>query len=329
MFDHVTLLLDMGGCIKKCPMCHHFTSSKSNMLLDDLHLIYELFSSFAKTITISSWYKEIDVLTNYKELYSVEKKISDSIYDTRYNKINYYRLINDKKYLSFIKDLNLSSVTIDIYGNHHTHNRYVGVNKDFENIIESIKIIKELNIEININFIVNKLNINEVKKTYDLFKSYSVNFSIKQNIPSNMAYKKIYNRLTKQDLSKLNFINHSLGKTESDIYNELLKDNNHLTYDILNPVFIIDNKKNIYHKLSNLDSTYYLGNLKVESIKQIIDNYLIIMNTKLLKIIKKYSIKDICLMAGNEVGSWIFTKEEYLVYLLEILLNEPKYQNII
>ena len=47
MFNHVTLLLDMGGCNKKCPLCHNFISSKSIMLLDDLHLIYELFSSFS------------------------------------------------------------------------------------------------------------------------------------------------------------------------------------------------------------------------------------------------------------------------------------------
>ena len=60
MFNHVTLLLDMAGCDKKCPMCWSFTSSKNKMLLDDLHLLYELFSTFTKSITISSWYKTPD-----------------------------------------------------------------------------------------------------------------------------------------------------------------------------------------------------------------------------------------------------------------------------
>lgn len=328
MFNHVTLLLDMGGCLKKCPMCHHIISSKNNMLLDDLHLIYELFTSFSKSITISSWYKDVDILSNYKELYSVEQKISDNIYENRFNKINYYRLINDKKYLSFIHKLNLKEVSIDIYGNHHTHNRYVGINKDFENIIESIKLLTEQNIKVKLNYIVSKLNINELKKTYDLFKNYNVEFTISQNIPTNLAFKKIYNRLTKQDLPKINFMNHNLGKTESDLYNELIKDQSFLKINTLDPTFIIDGKKNIYHKINNLDSLYYLGNIKTESIKQIVENYLS-MNTRLLNLINKYSIKDICLLAGNKDGSWIFTKEEYIIYLLELLLNDPKFQNTI
>ena len=48
-----------------------------------------------------------------------------------------------------------------------------------------------------------------------------------------------------------------------------------------------------------------------------------------MNIINKYSIKDICLLAGNKDGSWIFTKEEYIIYLLELLLNDPKFQNTI
>ena len=88
MFNHVTLLLDMAGCDKKCPMCWSFTSSKNKMLLDDLHLLYELFSTFTKSITISSWYKTPDIFLNYDELYSIENKVSDVIYPKRFKKIN-------------------------------------------------------------------------------------------------------------------------------------------------------------------------------------------------------------------------------------------------
>ena len=71
--------------------------------------------------------------------------------------------------------------------------------------IES-KILNQMNIKVNINYVINKLNINDLKKVYDLFKNLNINFTLSQNLPSNMSYKKIYNRLTKQDLSKVNFI---------------------------------------------------------------------------------------------------------------------------
>ena len=327
MFNHVTLLLDMGGCNKKCPLCHNFISSKSIMLLDDLHLIYELFSSFSKSITISSYYKQIDILPNYKELYSIEKKLSDVVNQKRYHTINYNRYVSDSKYETFINKLNIDEVEFNIYGNKNTHNRYVGVNKNFENFYEkTIKLI-EKDIKVNVNYIVNKQNIDELKKTFDLFKKDKICFSIKQNIPTNLGYKKIFTRLTKQDLSKISFLNINIGKTEQEIYSELIKDNSFINIDKINPTFIIDGKKNVYHKLINLESNYYLGNLKIDSIKNIIEKYLS-MNTKLLNIINKYSISELCKLIGNPNGNWIFTKEEYIIYLLEQILNEEKYQNI-
>ena len=67
MFKNVLVALDMGGCSKKCKFCTYLKQTKSSMTIDDLHLIYELITPFTENISISSFYKEIDIFSELKE----------------------------------------------------------------------------------------------------------------------------------------------------------------------------------------------------------------------------------------------------------------------
>ena len=139
MFTSISVSLDMGGCNKKCKFCRYSKQTKASLTIDDLHLVYELISPFTDNLLISSFYKEIDVFENYKEIYEIENKLNNNINKERLNKINIERLLKDEKYLTFLKKQNVHNVIIDVYGNRTNHDYFVGRTGSFNQILNMLK----------------------------------------------------------------------------------------------------------------------------------------------------------------------------------------------
>lgn len=142
--------------------------------------------------------------------------------------------------------------------------------------------------------------------------------------------RKLYNiRLTEQGAKKLpkELIEKSLkhfncsstkdflGKTEEELYEELKYDSS--TYNLVSntPVFFVNADFDVYPNLSETSPWFYLGNLKIDGLDNVMDNY--INNKSTAQSIRvNVTLKDIMKKCGDPTSDRLFTKGDYIDYLL-------------
>ena len=320
MFNKISVSIDMGGCSKRCKHCWIGNSKHSLKSIDELHMIYECLSPFTNSLSISSWYKEPDITNDYKELYEVEKKLSDYINIERFSHINITRLNKDEKYISFIKKIGIKQVTLDILGTKVNHDFFTGKAGNYIETLKATDILLENKIKVNWKIILNKQNINDLNKIILKAKELEIEYSITLEKPIGSNFKNISYRLTKNDVKKIPN-NEMLGNSEKELYNKLVNSKKHITIDKNNLVLYIDYKNDIYTNIASLNPIYKLGNIKKESIKAILEK---VMNeeTNIQMILNKYTIGEMIKKVGNENGNWLFSEEDYILYIVESFCNQ-------
>ena len=317
MFKNVLVALDMGGCSKKCKFCTYLKQTKSSMTIDDLHLIYELITPFTENISISSFYKEIDYLPNYIELFEIENKLNDFKNHKRLNCINIDKVVNDKEYINYLNNYfdKENTIYLEVFGNKSNHDYFKGRSGSFNNLLKGTEILKQNNFKITWVLYLNKQNISDINFLNQKKKDLDIDLIYKQPLPINLAYKNISYRLTKQDINRLpSKYNINLGIMEKEIYAKFIKKKEYINLDLENIELLIDNQYNMYIVLFN--KKILIGNIKKDSIMNIFNDLLLKEN--FINYLRNKKIDELTKEVGNELGNWIFNEEDYLIYLIEL-----------
>lgn len=323
MFNNVLVALDMGGCSKKCKFCTYLKQTKSSMTIDDLHLIYELITPFTNNISVSSFYKEIDILPNYLELLEIENKLNDFKNYKRLNNINIDKVVNDKEYINYLNKYfdKTNNIYLDVFGNRSNHDYFKGRAGSFNTLLKGTEILKQNNFKITWIVYLNKQNISDINYLNQKKNDLEIELIYKQPLPINLAYKNISYRLTKQDINRIpTKYNISLGIIEKELYAKFLKKKENINIDLENIELLIDNQYNMYIVLFN--KKIIIGNIKKDSIMNIFND--LFNQDNFINYLKNKRIDELTKEVGNELGNWIFNEDEYLIYLIEL-----SYQNYI
>lgn len=338
MYDALKVALDMGGCPNKCRHCYFGISKSTKLEIDDLDLVYELISPFTKKLAIYSWYKEPDYLSNYQELYEKEIKLSDQDIYERNSFASIYRLNRDEKYVKWLKCINQKEVQLTFFGLESNTNYFTNRPNAYKELLNAIEIL--INNEINpiIQIFINKKNINELNKFLNLIEKLKIKERIETfakfkifahlGTPTGENLKNICYRITEKDLklipktlyessSKyLNTIN-PFGIPEHKLYEKYQNNENYLNLKKEQLGLFINYKFDVYPNILSTAPYFKLGNLKIDSVKEILENYEL-NKAFALKTSQEIKIKDLVTNMGNKDGIWMFQEDEYLPYLLEL-----------
>lgn len=343
MFEELRVALDMGGCPNRCKHCWLGHDKNKVMQIDDLHLIYELFSPYSKKIGIYSWYREPDYLPNYQEIFEIETKLSDPELFERFELASFYRLNRDKKYAPWLKTLGIKKIQLTLFGMEPTTDFFVGRVGAFREIIKAAHILLDNGIIPRFQIFINKKNIEELPKVINLFKKEKF-LEEAQKLNEKFEYfahlgsvngenlKNIAWRLTEKDLKKIpqelfeksaQYLNtkNPFGISEKQLYQKFHNSKSHviefLKLKSTKPVFYINHKYNVYPNISNIQPWWKMGNCKKDKIIDIIARY---QNDEIyaLQISNQLTIKELVENVGNINGSWLFTEDDYLIYLLDL-----------
>ena len=338
--NKIIVALDMGGCPNRCKHCWLGHFSNSHLRGNDLYYVANEFRKITDNLEIVSWYREPDFLDNYKKLYEIENKLSNSRTVSHFELLSFWRAVRDDQYIPWIKELGVNACQLTLWGGREKTDYYTGRVGAYDEIIKTINILLENKIAPRIQILMNKDNINDLKtieetiislNLIDRCKEIGKEFSLFAHQGScDGENVKNYNiRITPEDIYlipnliieyTLKHFNKSnimdvFGYTEQVLFDKLVIDKNTINYVTENPVFYIDNKFNVYPNITNISIYWHLGNLKQDGVRRIMDNYI---NNKSMaqEISVTKPVCDLVQNNGNNNSIKLFLENDYKIYLL-------------
>lgn len=335
MIEELQVALDMGGCSSKFKYSEFLLDKQNKLQIDDLDLVYELFSQHAKKIAIYSWYKEPDYLSNYQELFEKEQKLSDLDIYVRPNVISVYRLNRDSSYVKWLKEQSIKKAKVTFVGLESNSNYFIGRPGAYKELLNALNILIDNEIIPEIEIIINKKNLGDLNKLLILIDKMGIKQKVeafgekfimyaKVGRPTGENLRNIAYRITEKDLWQIpdrlfletrNFTKSDIpfGIPEYKLYEKYIKKVEFINLKENKLRLYIDYKFDVY--FLNTNPYFKLGNLKQDQVSEILDNY---KNNKSFIQSVNIRINELVEKFGNQKGIWLFKEEDYLLYLLEL-----------
>ncbi len=120
----ISVLLDMAGCPNRCRHCWLGAAPNHRLKPDDLRRVAEVFRGwcrpgesdpFFKRLGFASWYREPDYAPNYRELYELERELSDDN-ASRFELLSIWRLARDPGYAAWAREAGTEACQITFFG---------------------------------------------------------------------------------------------------------------------------------------------------------------------------------------------------------------------
>ena len=300
----IAIALDMYGCPNRCRHCWLGCPPNRRMTKQDLRWAATQFRNYVRRgkqpfidkLSVMSWFREPDFSDDYERLYELEAELSDGK-PYRFELLSIWRLARDKKYAKWAKKVGPNTCQITFFGMEETNDwfyRHRGAFQD--NLIATGRL---LDIEIKPRwqiFLTKKiipeigdlLKIVERLKLRDRVKSLGEDFDLFMHTPGPDGYaRKIeYLRPTFEDIksipgeiiesSKKHFNVEKLWYTEEELISQILTEKEDFPYAYSYPkilCFYIKNNWDVFSNMGTLEPWWKLGNLRMDSLQSIFDNF--------------------------------------------------------
>ncbi len=338
-FKELTLCLDMYGCPNRCRHCWVGHSPNGHMTVEDLKKIATQFKKYACKFEIFDWYREPDYRDNYKELWELRSRLSDTV-TPHFELISVWRIVRDSEYAKWLVSLGLTKAQLTLFGGESMTDYYTGRKGAYQEILRAIDILTENHISPRIQVFVNKDNIGELPFVEQLIlenrlsercAAFGGEFTcfVHQGTCDGENAKLYGVRVTQEDLKMIppllaahtlkhfhaKDLNGVFGMTERELYQKLMADNATGSYASDSPVLYIDNAYNVYPNISTPASCWCLGNLKESGAEEILQNYLLGKSVA-QTIRREVPISEIVRRCGDPNSLRLFGEEDYIIFLL-------------
>ncbi|HEY8364017.1 MAG TPA: hypothetical protein VIK84_00475 [Haloplasmataceae bacterium] len=332
-FSKISVCLDMKGCPNRCKHCWIGHLPNNNLQKEDLEFVAKSFAPYTDTLEVFSWFREPDYSDDYQELWEIEKKLCKNTLPKRFELLSFYRINRDPHYLKWAYDLGVRKCQLTFFGLEKNTDYYVGRSGAFKELINATNLLIENKIAPRYQVFVNKQSISDINNFIELTKEMKLKercLDIGQEFTlfihqgtCDGENELLYDiRITDEDLKYIpsEYLIFDLGKKESDLYQELIND--HSTRNIVNnePVFYVTSDFSVYPNYTNIAKPWCLGNLKKDSIEQILFNYQnnlsLAQNTSI-----NVPFSELVKKSGNPNSRRLFDTDDYIIYLLNKYLK--------
>lgn len=121
----IGVALDMAGCPNRCRHCYLGSQPNRRASEETLRMVVEPFRNwvypgeehpFIERLTVHTWLREPDFSPNYRELWEVEKELSDPGAAMRYELLSIWRLARDEGYARWAREIGTEVCQITFFG---------------------------------------------------------------------------------------------------------------------------------------------------------------------------------------------------------------------
>ena len=327
----LSLVVDMNGCPNRCKHCWlgHMPNYKMDETCDEFIINY--FKPYFENITYYSWLREPDYCKNYKERWIKDNKISINLKPMRFELASFYMIVRDSNYVNFLKEVNVNTVQLTLFGLEDLTDKYVGRKGAYQEIIQATNLLIENNINVRWQAFINEENKEEIVQLLDVIEELKLKERCKDfkffvhEGSCDGENSKLYSIRIQKDNIPQNLMPYYLG------YDELLEEkeciellnesNEKVNYEIPNHLVLnISNTYDVYFNFTHISEEWKIGNLKEidskELVRRIVEKDTFAynhMNITYRELTNKY---------GDIISTKVFSLGDYKSYLFNQYLKE-------
>ena len=316
---HISLVSDMYGCPNRCLHCWLGNLPNHVMGEEDAIFIVDEFKKYFKNITYYSWLREPDFTSDYKNRWIMDNKLS-TIKPMRFELASFYRIVRDKEYVKFLKEVGTFVVQLTFFGLKDLTDKYVGRIGAFEELIEATEILKANAIEPRWQIFINEENKDEIIKVIQLGEEMKVNKIFVHEGSCDGNNFNLYNiRIHKDEIPNEiipYYLNYDELLTEEECVQILLKDESHYVPSYKEEIVInITSDFNLYFNYTSPEDAWLIGNIKKDSMDFIVKR--ILSNDVLaIEVAKSITLSELAYTYGDRNSKRVFALDDYKMYLL-------------
>jgi hypothetical protein len=352
--ENITIAIDMHGCPNRCRHCWLGYPPSEKITKKDVKDIafqfrqYIQSHSILKNLTVATWVWEPDFSPEYKELYHLEKELSDGD-PHRFELLSVVRLARDKEYAEWARSVGPDTCQITLFGTEKTTDWFYRRKGAFKDCIKATEQLLDVGMKPRWQLFLTTKILPELKDLLELIdtlklrervQSLGAEFELFIHTPGpdGEARHIEYLRPTLKDTdlipqelitaSKAHFGTENLWYTEGELISHITKEEN-LYHEYVNPpifAFYITQTQDVFSNMGTLEPWWKLGNLKTDSVPKIFDRF---ENNACLGFKTLYTIspKTLAKKYGNLKSTKIYTDKEDLEALYVAQYCESIYKS--
>jgi len=330
------LAVDMNGCPNRCAHCWLGHMPNKNMDSDiDVYLV-EYFRPYFDTVVYYSWLREPDFCENYDERWRRDNLISIGEKPVRFELASFWRLVRDRKYVYFLKDVGVTCVQLTFFGLKGFTDRYVGRKGSFEELIRATEILVEHEIAPRWQVFINEENKDEIVSLWEFSKqikleerclSFGQKFRFFVHAGSAEGEnRKLYNiRICKEHIPNEViplYLDYDKVCTESELCKLLAYDDSHITFRNDDKIVLnISNELDVFFNYTHMIGKWKIGNIKQDP-KEVLIERVLSERIPALELSDKITVSELIKRYGDMTSHRVFTENDYKTYLLNCYLDE-------
>lgn len=338
----VAITMDMAGCPNRCKHCWLGHTPNRKVKENVIREVVEQFRSwsikgesepFFNNITVNTWYREPDYLDNYKELWELEKELSDK--PMRFELLSIWRLARDEEYAKWAKDIGTEACQITFFGMEENTDYFAGRKGAFKDNLTATKRLLDVGIIPRWQLFINEKNRKELHEFVELIKTLELEekthklgteFSCFAHIPApdGKAFE-LEGIRPKQDIIfdipdylkekttkhfKVDTFDEVIGKPEKELLPELLQQDSP-NGDYPNLAFMVTPELDVYSNIGEPMKWWCLGNLNKDGIEEIMDRFI---NDKIPGFHVNFNIpvSELARKYGRQDSEYMYTKDDLI-----------------
>lgn len=356
--DELGVAFDMHGCPNRCRHCWLGSGDGRRMSEEDVRWGVRQFREFISSssnptpirrLSVASWFREPDYADNYRDLYALEAELSDGD-PHRHELLSIWRLARDPSYAEWAREVGPDTCQISFFGMEETNDWFHRQKGAFRDAITATERLLEAGMKPRWQIFLTKklipdlddlLRLVERMKLRERVAALGSEFCMFMHTPGpdGNAREIEHLRPTIDEVSSLpsEIVEASrkhfpkrewLWYSEAELVSQILSEEETFPFGCQWPEKLWLNIKSnwdVFSNIGTLEDWWRLGNLKEDSVAEILDGFA--RNTPLgLKAIHSHSPKELVREFGDPKGTGIYTDAGDLLSLLVARHCEKEWQ---
>ena len=332
----LSLVVDMYGCPNRCKHCWlgHMPNRKIADRADELLIKY--FEPYFEKITYYSWLREPDYCDDYRQRWIKDNEISVQGKPMRFELASFYRLVRDKEYVEFLREVGVKRVQLTLFGLEAMTDYYIGRKNAFKELLLATEILLNNGIaprwqafiyEDNKHELVKLLDVISERNLHERCAAFDEKFEFFVHAGScDGENAKLYPvRIQKESIPE-QLIPYYWGYDrileEKECVKKLSESHEKIVFELSDDIVLnISNKMDVYYNYTNMTKPWIIGNVLKDNAKELVRKILE-GDTYALNMIRSCSYSELVKRYGDTTSTKAFTLDDYKMYMVNRYLDE-------
>ena len=329
----LNLVVDMYGCPNRCRHCWlgHMPNRRMEEGAD--RFIAELFYPWFEKIAYYSWLREPDYCDDYRERWLRDIELSKNTVPLRFELASFYRIVRDKEYIPFLKEVGVRKVQLTFFGTEETQDRYIGRKGAYKEVMKASDLLMENGVVPRWQCFINEENKEEIPQIYALAMKIradrcpQLEFFVHEGSCEGENRKLYPIRIRKdhipQELTGV-YLDYDSILTERECCEILRSDANHPEYHNREEITLnISNTYDVYYNFTHMTDPWIIGNLKKDNTEELIRR-IAEEDTPALNAAETVTWPELVNRFGDDGSEKVFSLGDYKNFLFNRFLDEQK-----